>query len=285
MSYNGEESSRKSGSPVELYDINLGSDSWHFTSSEDTITMDAIDYEPMPVHRESFPIGREENKPETPITLPASHPFVRKFIQLVPSEIASVSLRRYHRFDLTTEVISLFTGYVTGVKFSDDGLTATIGVAPFTANMSRPVPRYVYSGLCNHVLGDRWCNADGTVDLATDSSPGGKAFKYVGNLSAFTTPTRITVDGVSSTYPDNFFQSGRVVTAAGDTRLITHQIGNSCYLYVPLFEGAALIGNNVTLFAGCDHTVPTCKDKFGNVINFGGFPFVPLNNPFNTGLT
>jgi len=30
-----------------------------------------------------------------------------------------------------------------------------------------------------------------------------------------------------------------------------------------------------TMIAGCDKTFPTCRIKFDNVLNFGGFPFVP----------
>jgi uncharacterized phage protein (TIGR02218 family) len=283
MSFNGEETSRKSGSPVELYDINLGTQSWHFTSGEEPVTIDMIDYEPMAIHRESFPVGREENKPETPITIPATHEFVQMFIPLVPAQIATVTLRRFHRYDLLTETISLFAGYVTGIKFSDDGLTATIGVAPFTENMSRPVPRYVYSGLCNHVLGDRWCNADGTVDLETGSTPSGLPFKFTGTVTSVN-GLSVVVSGISGTYPDNFFQSGRVLTAAGDTRLVTKQNGSNIHIYVPLFEGADLVGQTVSVYIGCDHSLPICASNFNNVINYGGFPFVPLTNPFNTGL-
>ncbi len=41
----------------------------------------------------------------------------------------------------------------------------------------------------------------------------------------------------------------------------------------------------VSLFAGCDSTPDTCKTKFGNFRNFGGYPFIPLKNVFVTGLS
>ena len=51
------------------------------------------------------------------------------------------------------------------------------------------------------------------------------------------------------------------------------------------------MGSTVVVLAGCDHSVTTCDTKFNtpedtqsNVINYGGFPFVPGKNPFETGL-
>jgi uncharacterized phage protein (TIGR02218 family) len=35
------------------------------------------------------------------------------------------------------------------------------------------------------------------------------------------------------------------------------------------------IGTSMTLYPGCDKTVYTCRDKFNNVVNFQGEPFIP----------
>ena len=36
----------------------------------------------------------------------------------------------------------------------------------------------------------------------------------------------------------------------------------------------------VTMYAGCDHTHGTCKNKFNNIVNYGGQPYIPILNPF-----
>lgn len=38
------------------------------------------------------------------------------------------------------------------------------------------------------------------------------------------------------------------------------------------------VGDTYTAVAGCDKELTTCRDKFGNVINFGGFPTIPGRN-------
>ena len=40
------------------------------------------------------------------------------------------------------------------------------------------------------------------------------------------------------------------------------------------------VGVAFEAFAGCDRTFATCQSKFGNSLNFGGFPWIPAKNPF-----
>lgn len=42
--------------------------------------------------------------------------------------------------------------------------------------------------------------------------------------------------------------------------------------------GAVLAGDAVTLTAGCDKSPSTCQSKFGNIVNFRGFPHMPGND-------
>lgn len=279
MAYGPLEASQEDGSPIELYDIVQGDDSWHFTSSEETITIDAVEYLPIPLSRENIPMSSDERTEDLMISLPTTHEFCQRFIRLLPAETASITIRRFQRYDDDIEVIKLFRGTMSAAKYSNNGTTCQIGIAPYSENLSKPIPRYVYSGLCGNILGDRWC----TVDLETGVSPDMLPYKFEGEMLTQVS-TVITIDGLGSAYPDNFFQAGRILTPAGDTRLITKQIGDTIYLYIPLYEGAVLIGETMTLFAGCDHSLIVCGDKFDNVLNYNGFPFVPQKNPFQSGL-
>jgi uncharacterized phage protein (TIGR02218 family) len=284
MSFTIEEVSLESGSPIELYDIVIGSTTYYLCSCAEAITMDGNDYVPTPVSRDPVPVGIEERKSEISLSVPASHDFVRQYIHLVPASKATVTIRRFHRYDGALEVIKLFKGIVSAIRFIDSGANAVIGLVPYSSRLGVTIPRYVYSGLCNHVLGDRWCQ----IDLEAGLAVGGFSLKFVGNLSAIS-GINVTVDGIGTAgYPNNFFKSGILVTAAGDKRLITNQNVNNLRVLVPLFEGASLIGNNVAIYGGCDHSYEGargCGPKFANKINYGGFPYIPRNNPFATGLT
>jgi uncharacterized phage protein (TIGR02218 family) len=50
-------------------------------------------------------------------------------------------------------------------------------------------------------------------------------------------------------------------------------LGESIELFVPSIATIA-VGNTFTFSAGCDHTFDTCKSKFSNGVNFGGFPHI-----------
>ncbi len=45
-------------------------------------------------------------------------------------------------------------------------------------------------------------------------------------------------------------------------------------LWEPVRAGVTA-GDRVRIEAGCDKRVETCRAKFGNVVNYQGFPFVP----------
>jgi uncharacterized phage protein (TIGR02218 family) len=37
-------------------------------------------------------------------------------------------------------------------------------------------------------------------------------------------------------------------------------------------------GDTFSITAGCDKRFETCRDRFSNVVNFGGFPHMPGND-------
>ena len=39
-------------------------------------------------------------------------------------------------------------------------------------------------------------------------------------------------------------------------------------------------GIDVLVFAGCDKSLTTCHDRFSNTVHYGGFPGLPVRNPF-----
>ena len=48
-----------------------------------------------------------------------------------------------------------------------------------------------------------------------------------------------------------------------------------------LWEPCALpirTGDGFTVTAGCDRTAATCAGRFGNIVNFRGFPHMPGND-------
>ena len=88
-----------------------------------------------------------------------------------------------------------------------------------------------------------------------------------------TLPTGITIEV-------NDFQEGEAVFVTGDnqgieTKSIRSHLGYQFTLYDE-FPYAIAIGDTVLVTKGCDKLYTTCRDTFANLINFQGFPYVPV---------
>ena len=44
-----------------------------------------------------------------------------------------------------------------------------------------------------------------------------------------------------------------------------------------------VVGDTFSATAGCDRTFATCRDRFANTVNFGGFPHMPGNDAIQAG--
>jgi len=125
-----------------------------------------------------------------------------------------------------------------------------------------------YRATCGADLGDARCGVDvarfrvaGTVDGVAE--PGTLAVSFAGAVAdGLFTGGRLTWDG------------GANAGLSGDVR--TH-LGGLVELWEAPPRGVAP-GDAVTLVAGCDKRLATCRGTFANALNFQGFPHMPGND-------
>jgi hypothetical protein len=131
------------------------------------------------------------------------------------------------------------------------------------------VPRFTYMSSCNHIHYDQRCGV---------STAG---FSHTGNVSA-ESGNDITLDGASAsglTFTGSFCRPTGMV----DFRMVVAQSGDVLTLSLPF--ATPVLGTNVQAFAGCDRKIDgDCANTYDNVLEFGGFAFVPDRNPFADGL-
>ena len=139
-----------------------------------------------------------------------------------------------------------------------------------TDRLNQPQGR-VFQRSCGAVLGDARCG----FDLAT---PG---YRATGAIAGFDPMGRMLFQGIAG-FADRWFERGRLVVqtgaAAGLVGMIKSDRINGGERVVDLWHdlGATLIiGDTVQLEAGCDRMAQTCRGKFGNFLNFQGFPHIP----------
>lgn len=268
MTFPPLETSVESGQPVELFKFTLGTETFAFTGSEDEITLDAVTYKPLAISRDKIISSIEDRQSRLTVTVPATNEFVRKYIGIVPGQRATLELLRFHRTDVDEQSVLLFKGLIQMVSFTKNAKEAKILVLPLTI-AQRETPRFTYQNLCNHMLYDSRCT------IAES------AFEFNFGVTVVSGNT-ITVPGAEIPTPSDFFEAG-FVAFDDDFRLVKAQSGDELTLSLPFVNSP--LGSGVRVQAGCKHRlVIDCQDKFANVVNFGGFPFVPTKNPFETGL-
>lgn len=274
MTFDTYEASQQSSEPIELYTFTIGAVITRETSAEDDIVEDGDTFTASPIKRSKVTGGGPDSRKEhLVLEVPGDHTVATQFINSIPGVTALVTIERIQRTDGPTyEVIRIFQGKIESVLFGKSGREAKIRVVPLVTAQSKALPTHTYQGLCNHVLYDDICRVD-------DTDP---TFRLSTALVTDVTSNNITVTGAGGN-GDNYYTGGFVESAgASERRLILQQIGEVLTLLLPF--GSSPLGTNVTVFAGCDHSLATCKSKFDNVINFGGFAFVPSKNVFSTGI-
>ncbi len=274
MTFNSFEAGQESSQPVELYTFTIGGTVTRLTSAEDDYPSGADTFQAATISREKLSGGGPDQRDKNVVlTVPGDNSIAIQYITSVPGIKADVLIQRVQRPDgATPEEITIFEGRISSVAFENGGRQAKINVDPLVSATSRPVPRFTYQGLCNHVLYDDRCQVDDTDPSFRLSS---------GSVTAESGNT-ITVTGAGAN-GDGYYTGGFVESlVANDFRLIIKQVGTLLTLHLPF--DASVNGSTVNVFAGCDHTIAVCKSKFNNIINYGGFAFVPTKNIFQTGL-
>jgi len=268
MSFTNQERSVEAGQPIELFDFRLGSESYLWTTNPTPVTYNSLTYQPLEIRREALLFSQDSRAEGLTITVPATMALVRKFINSVPGQIATLTILRVHRNDGANELIQFFKGKAMTVGFTLNGIEAEINVVPITADLANTIPRFKFSGVCNHVLYDSACTVAQSL------------FRYQDEVTGVA-GTTISVQGLAAK-GTGWANGGYVALPSGEFRQIADHTGDDIRVLIP-FPSSPL-GQTVEVFAGCDHSIATCKSKFNNVTNFGGFAWVPLKNPFNTGL-
>lgn len=132
----------------------------------------------------------------------------------------------------------------------------------------------IYQRSCDADLGDARC----TVDLTSPT------YKGNGTVDGVATNHTFSASGLGS-YQDGWFTGGKVAWAtggnAGAVMEVKFHVNNGAEVSFELWQTMPFdiaIGDTFSVTAGCDKSLATCRDRFNNVPNFRGFPYIPGND-------
>lgn len=124
----------------------------------------------------------------------------------------------------------------------------------------------LYNRRCDASLGDGRCG----VNLA--------AYRGTGTVLAMEDRSHLVVGGLGGS-ATGFFDRGVLTLSSGDRAEVEAHVREAdgtarLTLWLPL-ERAVSAGEGFSITAGCDKSFATCRTRYGNSLNFRGFPHVP----------
>jgi len=132
----------------------------------------------------------------------------------------------------------------------------------------------LYRATCGADLGDGCCR----VDL---DQP---AFSASAAVTATDGALALSSDGLQA-FAAGFFTGGKLAWTSGANAGLAAEIKahwrEDATTRLELWQRAArtiAVGDGFRVTAGCDKRFSTCREKFGNVLNFRGFPHMPGND-------
>jgi len=202
--------------------------------------------------------------------LPTTDPFAKKCLGLITPTTLVVQVYQQHLTDPDAEAKRVHYCYVMKIEPGDTEVKFSTG-SIMQAYTSSDLGTVLYSYTCNHELGDEHCKVD--LDDYKENSTVASFGGYQITLADFV--------GVDM----SFYAGGTIVNErTGQQRPIVTIDGETVFILAPFVDIVA--GDPVKLWPGCDHRrdgPAGCLARFDNVINYGGFPFIPRKNPFVEG--
>lgn len=273
MTFNNAEISTQDGRPIALYLLEWGNTEWCYTSADRDIEYgvdvngDPRIYTAVAVSDRGMVQGGSSQN-DFVMDIPANLPIVALYKGTPPSESIWLTVRRMHIGE--TDAPIYWIGNVSNVKRTGYVDAQVIG-RPLTSSFKRTGLRLCWTRECPHFLYDAGCKLD-PEDFRVDVEVASK----VGNT--------LTVTGIVIT-DEGYYTGGFVSWVATDEgtverRMVEKQVGGSLTLF-GLADGIE-VGDELALYPGCNRTPETCKNKFDNIDNYGGYDFMPGKTPFGT---
>lgn len=254
--------STQNAQPVELYEFRQALTVWRYTSGPRPFTLTGIEYEPVPIVRSNIAQSKEVSGSSLSLKFPRDHVFAAQFLGATPDLVTTLTIFRGHSTDPDKEFQTYWKGRVVAGKAN--GSEITLECESVFTSLKRMGLRAAYQRTCRHTLYSGACGV---------SMNNYKAVATVQSVSGSNMTLTIT-----GTFADGYFTGGIAKLPSGATRFILSHTSAGIVLSRPFTEDAR--GATIELFAGCDHLKATCMTKFNNLLNFGGFPYIPNVNPF-----
>ena len=232
--------------------------------------LEPVEFQPWPIKSSDFTFDGTLDKSDITVALASGSGIENEYLGFPPDANVNLVVFDGHYNQDPDEFRAIWRGRVTAPSFPDDSATVEFTAIPISALIAKPGLRRHYQLGCPHALYGPQCMADKeaatltrTVTTITGNTftlnselegpndyKSGMAFwVYSAPRSSLRTILNVSADGL-------------VVTVRGSLRGMT-------------------TGMTVTLIKGCNRSEENCTRIHANILNYGGQPFIPLENPLS----
>jgi uncharacterized phage protein (TIGR02218 family) len=262
MSYQSVEESVSQGQVVELYEFVEGPTSYRYCTSVEPVSYLNRNFTPSPIARDRVKQAGDAFKNNLTITLPRGNAFALSYITFTPDSSTSLTIYRGHQGD--NNFVVYWKGRVLGGEVTNNAIQ--LNCESVFTSMRRPGLRAKFEYICRHSLYSVNCGVSDAL------------FSNVGTVADVLSGGTVLQVAAAAALPNGYFTGGFVKMGEARRFVVLHN-GSDLTLSRPFNRSP--LGESITVYAGCDHLRSTCNDKFNNVLNFGGFSWIPERNPFN----
>lgn len=253
-----------SGDPFFLYEFRRGELTWKYTSHPSVVSLSPLgNFIPVPIsHGRMNQTGQIER-----ISLEVDIPFTDDLAvnQRLPNlyEITTLTIWRAFTSAVSDKYAVIWKGRVVSNRTS--GRNFTLICENVHTSVRRAGLRGRFQRSCRHNLYGPGCglNINDWYETVTVQDL---------NANVINIPT---IAGKTDSFG---YYNGGVVKFGNNYGFITDHDGNNLALITPIPD--LEVGSTIQIAPGCFLNRLTCQNKFNNVLNFGGVPYLPTANPF-----
>lgn len=243
--------------PVEIYLFSISSMTYAYTNYYRDLEHDGIIYKAIPISHGDLAPTVEAGK-DCDVMVPRDNPVAALFYTVPPQEPIYARILRLQETDQQQYDV-IFIGRVRSCDFED--AQAILKVIYGKGITDKKFPRIIQQPYCMHVLYNSYCGINKELYKveATLTRADGR-YLYAEKFRA---------------YPDGHFANGlalwqgqiRTIVASGTGRIALR------------FPFIGYPTGQIIVYPGCPMTPEACTEKWNNIDNFLGWPWVPEKNP------
>lgn len=273
------EQSRNSAIKANLCLFRYGpdlSDFYAYTDHEFPITIAGVTYQPAAIDIPAIKVSGSVERPQIEVRVPPNLPLADRYLVSPPFYRVSLWIGATHLGDPSQEVKQVWLGTV--MSHAVDGAEVIFTCDPVGGNLRIPGLRRNYQYGCGHVLYDQAqysCRANKPAATVARSVLGVVSSTRLtlgsGWAAPSNEPTRYR-GGMVEWLDSLFARQSRTILS-----IQSNEDGSAVLSLAATHDLTA--GDPIDLVMGCAHNMSACSTWHNNIQNYGGFPWIPTENP------